>query len=288
MLLFCPAEQVEVLLSTLRHYALQDSGDEAGAAEHRCDVVYIDKARGTAAGYVAKYVSKNIDGEHVGEDLEGRSAVESAKRVEAWCSTWGIRQFQQVGGPPVSVWRELRRIPKLPDDAPEHLQRAHRAANKQIQRAGDEAECVDWSEYCRAQGGMDCGRKAAIKVAMRQVDVPGRYGDSVRMCPVGIETVGLPCSADCPATGAARTWLVESERHVWTIERAPAKSSVATRGFFAVAAQPAQPWTRVNNCTELAARDRGNGLSPTDLTFGQRMPGSGPGYRRAFVAAVPR
>ncbi|MFG6488607.1 hypothetical protein ACG04R_18105 [Roseateles sp. BYS78W] len=55
----------------------------------------------------------------------------------------------------------------MPTDALEHLQRAHRANNKQIQRNGDEHETAAWEAYCRAQGGMGIGREAAIKLAMR-------------------------------------------------------------------------------------------------------------------------
>lgn len=243
LLLFCPPDQVEDVMAVLRKYALQDSGDETGAQQHRCDFKLIDKARGTAAGYIAKYVAKNIDGEHVGDDLEGRPATESAKRVEAWAATWRVRQFQQVGGPPVSVWRELRRVSTLPADSPEHLQRAHRAANKQIQCDGDETATVAWDAYCRAQGGTACGRAAAIKLAVRPVDTLGRYGDAQAPRPVGVETSGFPTAQ---GSGAR---VVESERHKWTIERAPT-NRLNLRSFHAVPATPAQPWTRVNNCTD--------------------------------------
>ncbi|MBY6221538.1 replication endonuclease [Marinobacter nauticus] len=64
----------------------------------------------SATGYVAKYISESIDGYEVGEDSYGNDAVESAARIRAWASIWGIRQFQFMGSPNVTVYRELRRL----------------------------------------------------------------------------------------------------------------------------------------------------------------------------------
>lgn len=237
-------------MAVLRKYALQDSGDEPGAAQRRCDFKLIDKSKGTAAGYIAKYVAKNIDGEHVGDDLEGCPATESAKRVEAWAATWRVRQFQQVGGAPVTVWRELRKVRAMPADAPEHLKQAHRAATKRPERHdGDDTATVAWDAYCRAQGGTTCGRRAAIKLAMREADGLGRYGDAATARAFGVQTTDVPTTTADPSpaeNAPARLWVVESDRRIWTIERKPGRR-FDWKGASAAAAKPGQPWARVNN-----------------------------------------
>lgn len=154
MLVFIDEGHAEELIEILRKYFLMDSPDEAGAKEHRCKVVHIDWSRGSAAGYIAKYVAKNIDGYKVDKDLFGNDALESSVRVEAWASTWGIRQFQQIGGAPVGVWRELRRVKELPDDAPQSMVQAWVAVNRIENDDGAPAKRADWAEYQRAQGGV--------------------------------------------------------------------------------------------------------------------------------------
>ena len=110
VLLFAAPGQAEAIVGTLRAHALADSPDEAGAAEHRFKVERIDPAKGSALAYVAKYVSKSIDGEGLGNDIESdTSGTDTARRIVAWARRWGIRQFQFFGLPPITPMRELYR-----------------------------------------------------------------------------------------------------------------------------------------------------------------------------------
>ncbi len=89
ILVFVNPEHQEQFTEILRTYALRDSPDEHGAQEHRFTVTEIDPSKGSAAGYVAKYIAKNIDGFSVGDDYEADTvtdASETSVRVEAWAS----------------------------------------------------------------------------------------------------------------------------------------------------------------------------------------------------------
>lgn len=180
----------------IRRYFLREDVNEAGAKANRCEFVAIDWRRGSAAGYVAKYVSKNIDGYAVQADLEAEcDAVTGSQRVEAWASTWGIRQFQQIGGAPVGVWRELRRIKELPEDASEAFAAAWRAA-------GVKDETVaDWGRYTAIQGGPNVMRadlrlrvaytRPGERVAGGETEPapPNRYGEVARPAVFGVRDV---------------------------------------------------------------------------------------------------
>lgn len=238
------------LCALVRRYALGKGMDavERGAKAHRCDFKPIDKGRGSAAGYIAKYVSKNIDGYRLDKDLIGNDAIQTSHRVEAWASTWRIRQFQQIGGPPVGPWRELRRVESVPANAPAHLIAAHAAVNKTktVDNLSDSQQQVikgaQWDVYVNAQGGVFCGRKYAIRVEKADLGTVGKYGEAIGPVPIGVSTLE---QATMPGSGLkyARRLIVESARHVWTITR----QVVAKVAKVVLAALP--PWTCVNNCT---------------------------------------
>src|SRR5690606_39027693 len=89
----------------------------------------------SATGYLIKYICKNIDGYGVDnrqakgtEDWANKNAVEVAEKIEAWSRTHRIRQFQQIGGASVTVWREVRRLSEQ-EGAVENIRQAARDGN---------------------------------------------------------------------------------------------------------------------------------------------------------------
>jgi hypothetical protein len=119
MLFFFHKSQRSEIRQVIRHYALEHSPNEKGAQKHRFTAKKIkwkskDGKPQSAVGYVAKYISKNLSVTETTATLnnDGKPVHTTVDRVEAWASTWGIRQFQQIGGERITIWRELRRIRK--------------------------------------------------------------------------------------------------------------------------------------------------------------------------------
>ena len=208
LLLFMPQSQAKQAREIYREYALKEDSQERGAYQYRFDFKTMNS--GGAAGYIAKYISKNIDGYGIEKDLFDNCAATSAERVDAWASTWGIRQFQQIGGASVTVWRELRRLTK--DQV---------KSGGALEVAAVAADTGDWCGYLKAQ------KENPIKLVKAWNDSAGRYGE-----PVGDQIFGVELA------GVAYVTRI----HVWTIcEKREEISAFQARSA---------SWSPVNNCTE--------------------------------------
>lgn len=146
-LLFFKPDQLDEVKKIFKHYCFRTDADEPGAKYHRVKIMDIDPAKGSATGYIAKYISKNIDGHGVDVDLFGNDSRDASVRINTFASGWGIRQFQQIGGPSVTVWRELRRLENAEGIA---------------EGAREAADSANWCAYCLIQNNKI--REAPIRI----------------------------------------------------------------------------------------------------------------------------
>lgn len=245
LLLFMRPEYVELARAIFWGYALAEDGSEPGAEENRFKVKPIDEAFGSATGYIAKYISKNIDAYAVGDDLDdetGEPLKDMAKRVTAWASRWSIRQFQQIGGAPVTVYRELRRVKTTKveiigaDGKPIIIDREYSApippALLDAQQAADDR---DWTAYTNAQGGPLVSRDSLrVRLVYEITENGNDYGDNV-------ERVN---GVYCPQAGNESSLLTRTTKYKIV-------PKVSKGAGLAVDLQGgnAAPRSSVNNCT---------------------------------------
>ena len=226
LLFFKPCDRF-LVHAAIRKYFLQEAPFEQGAQMYRVKFERIDKNKGDALGYFLKYILKNLTG-RVGARKDGADPKKALSRVGAWSSRWGVRQFQFIGGPSVTVWRELRRLKedtgvKIVDDC--------RAA----------ADSGDWCEFCKLMGVPGTPRKdQPLKPAVVIKPPKGaqwasaltqnrrnKYSELVEFV-VGIEHDNV---------------IYLTRIHEWRIEPKAASEAVPSR-------------TCVNNCTEPPPKKR--------------------------------
>lgn len=251
------ARDVRFARRLLRVYALRESPDEPGAKKHRF-VVMKAKAGRYGAAYAAKYISKNINGEGMGaagDGEAGRKVSDSVRRVDAWASTWGIRQFQFFGGPSISIWRALRKISGPVGVVGSMLERARAAADDS-----------DFSEFWR------CSLRGGLALIYRASDCLTVYGDAAAARIAGVmegarrallpvkdwviewSGKGAQAAGVDPLAGLAEVW------------RGGGGRGSAGLGFDL-------PWSCVNNCTGeqggIFSGDGEKGLQ--SIGFGDRL-----------------
>ncbi|KHF56156.1 replication endonuclease [Klebsiella pneumoniae] len=233
LLLFLRPEEVELATDIFHEYALKEDGHEPGAEEYRFTAKPIEAEYGSATGYIAKYISKNIDGYGMDGELDdesGQSVKEMAKRVRAWASRWNIRQFQQIGGAPVTTWRELRR-----------LGNRELVLHPEIEEARAAADAADWPGYNHAQGGplvsRDCLR---VRLSYEYTEEGNDYGD----------TVAKITGVYCPLTIRESVIYTRTTEYKIVPKRKPSPVENLT-----LEGRAAAPRSSVNNCTGRAESD---------------------------------
>lgn len=258
MLLWCEDEaQAQAVQDVIYRYWVDNDkqyANERGARKNRVNFKRL--AKGGAAGYIAKYIAKSIGHhalkEHMDEATGDLFTVEMGgvpghMRVDAWASTWRIRQFQPIGQPSVTAWREIRRV------TPDQVEALNWKLDAKARLAWDAAQKIgekpaDWHGFMRAMGGPCLPRKCyALQVAKRRTMRTTRYGESV---PSG-KVVGV-------VTPSGK-WLI-SRRLGWREVQASAGREAREAIERAKAGLPpqdearrralARPWTGFNNCSE--------------------------------------
>lgn len=265
MLMFMKPEHVKTVRRVIADYAMEEDAYELRndrTRKARFHVEPIDPDKGSATGYIAKYISKNIDGfalDDETDDESGKPLREMAASVSAWAARWRIRQFQFIGGAPVTVYRELRRL----DD--------HETAiglSVEFAAAHDAADVGDWAGYTNAQGGPFVKRAAlAVKNWYESGEELSAFGEEVvRIRGVYDTQVG----SHCPIITRLVEWKIVPKRAV--------DLAVDLSGANAT------PWSSVNNCT-------GPGIGSQDGRTENDMPVSNlekltPKERRKLVRRV--
>ncbi|WP_218397973.1 replication endonuclease [Alteromonas lipotrueae] len=175
MLIFFTPEQSAAALKVIGDEFCKEDADELNTPKKRrarFDVVKLENAK-HAARYVAKYISKNLDGESMAKGVKSNDPfdnetdldiVSAAERVRAWSSFHAIRQFQFFGIESITVFREIRRLRIT--EASEEIQQLIDATGG----TKDDEKVPDWYAF----------EKLAHKCELIKETDTARYGEEMK------------------------------------------------------------------------------------------------------------
>lgn len=244
LLLFMKPQECHAITEIMRAYAVKTDRAELGKrTSARFTAKRLDPKKGSATAYIAKYISKNIDGYALDGELDhetGKPLKETARFAMAWASRHRIRQYQPIGTPPVTVWRELRKLsnqlittlkisgtyqrgkPLLRDPAMDAVTAA--------------ADVGCFATYIMKQGGVLIPRDDyTVRIAYQDNEQPNAYGEITEKI-FGIYSPLLgETSRICTRL---KSWKI--------VARQKAKPAVAV-GLDVFQDGPTVPWSSVNN-----------------------------------------
>jgi len=235
LLCFMRKKDRRTLTALLRKFAIREDRDELGNnTGPRFKSELINPRKGTPTSYIAKYISKNIDGCGLAKEISketGKSLRDSAEHVSAWASLHRVQQFRFFGIPGRQAYRELRLLAgqaaRAQGDKTAGAQVLENARLDAVLAAAD-AGC--FATYIMKQGGVLVPRKHhLIRTAYELNDEPGTYGDH------GIRIYGIwsPIVEGRICTHAMKWKMVRKAVDV--------QEATADQGACAT-------WTRGNNC----------------------------------------
>lgn len=239
LLCFMRKKHRRAITELLRRFAIREDraelGNNTGA---RFKSKLIDPRKGTPASYIAKYVSKNIDGRGLGDTVSketGKSLRDSAEYVTAWASLHRVQQFRFFGIPGRQAYRELR---LFASQATRAMKTSKPGApvlmDPKLDAVLAAADVGCFATYIMKQGGVLVPRKNyLIHTAYEPTVEPGTYGDH------GIRVYGIWS----PITGKENK--ICTHVHTWKmVKKTPANPGAES----AAQGDPVAPWTRGNNC----------------------------------------
>ncbi|WP_426785283.1 replication endonuclease [Rahnella variigena] len=245
MMLFTKPAMRQRVIDIMRKYAMKEDGDERGAAKNRFDCKHMN--RGGAAGYIAKYIAKNIDGYALEGERDHETGVlltDSAAAVTAWAATWRIPQFHPIGLPTMGSYRECRRIRSI---------NLTETFDEEVEAVRAAADAGDFMAYMSAQGGANVPRDdQTVRVARRVADELNAYDEEVK------KVVGI----FAPHLGDSRVY--ETRTTQWRIVSSAVDVEVLT-----LKSASGAPRSPVNNCGlggKKQAANRRDSKAGSDLT----------------------
>ncbi len=257
LLCFMRKKDRRSITALLRKFAIREDREELGTnTGPRFKSELINPRKGTPTSYIAKYISKNIDGRGLAKEISketGRSLRDSAEHVSAWASLHRVQQFRFFGIPGRQAYRELR----LLAGQAARVQGERKAGapvldNPRLDAVLAAADAGCFATYIMKQGGVLVPRKHhLVRTAYELNDEPSAYGDH------GIRIYGIwsPIVEGKICTHAMKWKKVRKAVDV--------QEAAADQGACA-------PWTRGNNCPPVENLNKSGGDLPDIKTMDEK------------------